>query len=57
MLTLKKEKGKQKHPNEKINERAQQVGPKPEMACAKESEKSFKENRESPEVGPKPKLA
>ena len=57
MLTLKKEKGKQKHPNEKLNERAQQVGPKPEMACAKESEKSYKENRESPEVGSKPKLA
>ena len=28
MLTLKKEKGKQKHRNEKISERAQQVGPK-----------------------------
>ena len=42
MLTQKKEKGKQKHPNEKLNERAQQVGPKPEMACAKEPEKSKK---------------
>ena len=38
MLTLRKR--KTKTPNEKLNERAQQVGPKPEMACAKEIEKS-----------------
>ena len=59
MLTLRKRKTKRKTktPNEKIKERAQQAGPKPEMACAKEPEKSFKENRERPEVGPKPHLA
>ena len=42
MLTLKKEKGKQKHPKEKIKiimKRAQQVGPKPEMACARNQSK------------------
>ena len=38
MLTLRKRKTKRKtNLNEKINERAQQAGPKPEMACAKES--------------------
>ena len=42
MLTLRKRKTKRKTktPNEKIKERAQQAGPKPEMACAKEPEKS-----------------
>ena len=40
-----------------IIERAQQVGPKPAMACAKQHKKTLIENRESPEAGPKPKLA